>query len=126
MPSVTAAAPAPPPPRHCAGQRKDRSPACGLQAATSSHPAPRRHAVKLRHGFISPTIAVPSSPTFTLGQHEHGLPAACVVGDETAHGFSGYAGVPLTVPYFVARRRLTALKRTAAMPVLVRSKGQTQ
>ena len=42
MPSLTAAAPAPLPLRHCAGQRNPRSPACGLQAATASHPAPRQ------------------------------------------------------------------------------------
>jgi len=44
------------------------------------------------------------------------LPAACAVGDEAAHGFSGYAGAVLDVLHFVARRRLPAVKRTAAMP----------
>ena len=42
VPSATAAAPAPPPLHHCAGQHKTRSPACGLLAATASHPAPRQ------------------------------------------------------------------------------------
>jgi len=36
-----------------------------------------------------------------------------------AHGFSGYAGVPLYLLHFVARRRLPAVKRTATMPVRV-------
>jgi len=35
---------------------------------------------------------------------------------KAAHGFSGYAGVPLYLLHFVGRRRLTALKRTATMP----------
>ena len=34
-----------------------------------SHPAPRRHAVKLRHGFVFPAIAVPPAPTFALALH---------------------------------------------------------
>ena len=79
VPSITAAPPAPPPLHHCAGQRKDRSPACGLQAATSSSSEPRRHAVKLRHGSISPAIAVPPAPTFALSALPRVLPAACAV-----------------------------------------------
>ncbi|HUW38103.1 MAG TPA: hypothetical protein VMV91_12315 [Rhodocyclaceae bacterium] len=35
---------------------------------------------------------------------------------KAAHGFSGYAGAVLNVLHFVARRRLPAVKRTAAMP----------
>ena len=54
-----------------------------------SHPAPRRHAVKLRHGFVSPAIAVPPAPTFTLHQLSRVLPAACAI--RFAHGFVGYA-----------------------------------
>ena len=87
-----------------------------MQAATSSRPEPRRHAVKLRHGFVSPAIAVSPAPTFVLGRLGRVLSAACAVGDKTAHGFSGYAGAVLAVLHFVARRRLTALKRTATMP----------
>lgn len=52
------------------------------------------------------------------------LPAACAVGDEAAHGFTGYAGVPLTLLHFVARRRLPAVKRTAAMLGRVSLQGQ--
>jgi len=33
---------------------------------------------------------------------------------KAAHGFSGYTGAVLDLLHFVARRRLTALKRTAA------------
>ncbi|MDP2822889.1 MAG: hypothetical protein Q8O52_09465 [Sulfuritalea sp.] len=47
--------------------------------------------MKLRHGFVSPAIAVPPAPTFALGRLDRVLPAACAVGDETAHGFGGYA-----------------------------------
>lgn len=79
VPSITAAPPAPPPLHHCAGQRKGRSPACGLQAATSSSSEPRRYAVKLRHGSISPAIAVPPAPTFALSALPRVLPAACAV-----------------------------------------------
>ncbi len=81
------------PRRRCAtapASDKPRSPACGLQAATSSGAEPRRHAVKLRHGFVSPAIAVPSAPTFHLGWLGCVLPAACAVGGEAAHGLSGY------------------------------------
>jgi len=46
--------------------------------------------VKLRHGFVSPAIAVPPAPTFALGCLGRVLPAACAVGDEAAHGFGGY------------------------------------
>ena len=95
-----------------------------MQAATSSHPAPRRHAVKLRHSFVSPAIAVPSAPTFTLHELSRVLPAACAVGDNTAHGFGGYVGAPLVVLHFVARRRLPAVKRTATVPGRVGLQGQ--
>ena len=38
---------------------------------------------------------------------------------KAAHGSSGYAGAPLDLLHFVARRRLPAVKRTAAMSVRV-------
>jgi hypothetical protein len=53
---------------------------------------PRRHAIRPRHGFVSRSTAVPLAPTFCLGWLGRVLPAACAVGDKTAHGFSGYAG----------------------------------
>jgi hypothetical protein len=53
--------------------------------------------MKLRHGFVSPAIAVPPAPTFTLHELSRVLPAASAVGEEAAHGSSGYAGVPLVV-----------------------------
>ncbi|MDP1606574.1 MAG: hypothetical protein Q8L93_08055 [Rhodocyclaceae bacterium] len=40
-----------------------------------SRAEPRRHAVKLRHGFVSPAIAVPPAPTSTLGCLGRVLPA---------------------------------------------------
>jgi hypothetical protein len=66
VPSITAVPSNPPPPHHCAGQRKDRSPACGLQAATVSGAEPRRHAIRLRHGFVTLAIAVSPAPTFVV------------------------------------------------------------
>jgi hypothetical protein len=146
-----------------------------------SHPAPRRHAVKLRHGFFSPAIAVPPAPTFTLALRGAVCPppapsaslmasAATLVDAwlarrtasepalrgrraESAHrlrlfrlrrvrvacgplprrrarSLAGCAGgqwvatPPCAVLHFVARRRLTALKRTAAMPGRVGQQGQ--
>ena len=49
---------------------------------------PRRHAIKPRHGFVSPASAVPPAPTFGLGGRSRVLPAACAV--SFAHGFVGY------------------------------------
>jgi len=45
---------------------------------------------------------------------------------KAAHGFSGYTGAMLDLLHFVARRRLTALKRTAAMSGCVGLQGQSQ
>ena len=44
---------------------------------------------------------------------------------KAAHGSSGYAGAPLAVLHFVARRRLPAVKRTAAMPGVSACKVKT-
>jgi hypothetical protein len=52
------------------------------------------------------------------------LPAACAVGDEAAHGSSGYAGAVLYLLHSEARRRLPAVKRTATMPGRVGHKTQ--
>ncbi len=72
----------------------NRSPACGLQAATVLGAPPRQ---RLRPWLCSPAIAVSPAPTFTLHELSRILPAACAVGDETAHGFGGYAGRSLNV-----------------------------
>ncbi|MDP2830211.1 MAG: hypothetical protein Q8O37_16605 [Sulfuricellaceae bacterium] len=82
--------------------------------------------MKLRHGFVSPAIAVPSAPTFALALQSRVLPAACAVGDKAAHGFSGYGGAVRDVLHSVPHRRLPAVKRTATMPDRVGSTGQTQ
>jgi hypothetical protein len=42
------------------------NPVALIRFTTPSHPAPRRHAIKLRHGFVSLPIAVSSPPTITL------------------------------------------------------------
>lgn len=65
---------------------------------------------RLRPWLCSPAIAVSPAPTFTLHELSRILPAACAVGDETAHGFGGYAGRLLNVWTFVVRRRLPAVK----------------
>ena len=54
------------------------------------HPpqAPRRRAIKPRHGFGRSVTAVPPASTFGLGQRSRGLPAACAV--SFAHGSVGY------------------------------------
>jgi hypothetical protein len=80
--------------------------------------------VKLRHGFVSPAIAVSPAPTFAVALP---LVPCCpppAPSAKAAHGFSGYAGAPLAVLHFVARRRLPAVKRTAAMPGRVSLQGQ--
>ena len=61
VPSITAAPPAPPPLHHCAGQRKGRSPACGLQAATVSGTPPRQ---RLRHWLCLSCYRRPASADF--------------------------------------------------------------
>jgi len=73
-------------------------------------------------GFVSPAVAVPPAPTFAPSGLSCVLPAACTV--SFAHGFVGYAGVPLDVLHFVARRRLPAVKRTAALAGRGRLQGQ--
>lgn len=109
MPSLTAAAPAPPPLRHCAGQHK----AVHQLAACRRLPRHILHRARgCATGFVSPAVAVPPAPAFALSGLSRVRPAACAI--SFAHGFVGYAGVPLAVPHFVARRRLPAVKRTAA------------
>jgi hypothetical protein len=54
------------------------------------------------------------------------LPAACAVGDKSAHGSSGYAGSALDVLHSATRRRLPAVKRTAAMPGCVCNEKPSQ
>ena len=49
---------------------------------------PRRHAIRPRHGFVSPAIAVPLAPTFGLGVRLRVLPAACAA--SFARGSVGY------------------------------------
>ncbi len=94
----------------CRQTRKPRA------IATASPAAPRRHAIRPRHGFVPSPAAVPPAPTFARGLPGCLLPAVCAVGGEAAHGFGGYAGAALAVLHFVARRRLPAVKRPAAMP----------
>jgi hypothetical protein len=55
----------------------------------------------------------PAGTDFSLSGLSRGLPAACAI--SFAHGFVGYAGVPLALLHFVARRRLPAVKRSAAL-----------
>jgi hypothetical protein len=64
-------------------------------------------------GFVAPAVAVPPVLTFARSGLSRVLSAACAI--SFAHGFVGYAGVPLAVLHFVARRRLPAVKRTAAL-----------
>ena len=65
-------------------------------------------------------------------RHRRLLPWHCIVATprrlrrqhKAAHGFSGYAGAVLDLLHSVARRRLTAFKRTAATPSCVGHKRQ--
>lgn len=61
VPSTTAVPSNPPPLHHCAGQRKGRSPACGLPAATVSGAPPRQ---RLRHWLCHPCYRRPASADF--------------------------------------------------------------
>ncbi len=63
------------------------SPACGLQAATSSHPAPRQ---RLRHWLRLSCRRRPAGADFYVGLARCHLPAACAI--SFAHGCVGYAG----------------------------------
>jgi hypothetical protein len=91
--------------------------------ATASHPEPRQSA---KNRALALCLRLSPSRQRRL------LPWPCVVATprrlrrqhKAAHGFSGYAGAVLDLLHFVARRRLTALKRTATMPGRVGHKRQ--
>ena len=85
VPPITAAPPAPPPLRHCAGQQKAarQLAACRRLPCRVLH-----HARGCATGFVFPAIAVPPAPTFALGRLGCVLPAACAV--SFAHGSVGY------------------------------------
>ena len=119
VPSVADCPPAPPPLRHCAGQQTT---ARQLAACRRLPPHILHRARGCATGFLAPAIAVPPAPTFTPSGLSRVLPAVCAI--SFAHGFVGYAGVPFAVPHFVARRRLPAVKRSAALAGRVSLQGQ--
>ncbi len=93
--------------------------------ATASRTPPRRRAIKPRHGFRAFAHRRPASADFCSWPAV--VPAARRLRRQhkAAHGSSGYAGAPLAVLHFVARRRLPAVKRTAAMPGVSACKVKT-
>lgn len=86
-------------------------------------------------GSITPVgfSSRPNSPRAPSRQRRL-LPWPCIVATprrlrrrqhKAAHGFSGYAGAVLDLLHSVARRRLPAVKRTAAMPGVSACKVKT-
>ncbi len=91
-----------------------------------SHPAPRRHAVKLRHGLVSPAIAVSPAPTFTVALRCAICPPPAPSAKRLPTASSATPGHRRAVLHFVARRRLPVVKRTVALAERLRLQDQNR
>ncbi len=115
VPPITAAPPAPPPLRHCAGQRQSCSPACGLQAATVPDAPPRQ---RLRHWLSRSCYRRSvSADFFGFGWRCRVLPAVCAA--SFAHGSVGYLnpGLLAVLDYTQAGRgKSHAIEHNSALP----------
>jgi len=106
------------PRRRCATAQasdKPRSPACGLLAATASHLAPRQ---RLRHWLVSPAVAVPPAPTFTLALRSAICPppapsASLMASSATPGILSLFAALNCTPP---GRGKSQAIEHNRALP----------